>query len=325
MADSLLLATQTGLVLAERAGDTWRETRRALAGQPLTSVIAREGVILVGSRAGVQRSDDLGRTWQPANTGLTQPYVRWLAYHPDLSDFEVAGTEPAGLFVSRDGAATWRACPEVEALRDQHGWFLPYSPGAGCVRGFAFAGARAYAAVEVGGVLRSDDHAATWQLVPGSDGSPDLGGPPAPFIYPDLHSLVTPTAAPDTVLAATGGGFYRSDDAGATWDLRYECYVRAVWVDPADAAHILLAPAEDVGARGTITVSRDGSRTWQPAAAGLSVPWPHDMVERFVPAGGELLAVLAGGRVFASPVGRWQWQPLLPDAGHVTAAWLLTD
>ena len=59
MADSLLLATQTGLVLAERAPGGWREVRRALAGQPLTSVIAREGVILVGSRAGVQRSDDL--------------------------------------------------------------------------------------------------------------------------------------------------------------------------------------------------------------------------------------------------------------------------
>ena len=325
MADSLLLATQTGLVIAERAGGEWRETHRALPGQSLTSVIAREGVILVGSRAGVQRSDDLGHTWQPASAGLTQPYVRWLAYHPGISDFEVAGTEPAGLFVSRDGAATWRACPEVEALRDQHAWFLPYSSGAGCVRGFAFAGARAYAAVEVGGVLRSDDYAATWQLVPGSDGNPDLGGPPAPFIYPDTHSLVVPTAAPDTVLAATGGGFYRSDDGGATWELRYECYVRAVWVDPADAGHILLAPAENVGERGTITVSRDGSRTWQSAAAGLSVPWPEDMVERFVPAGGDLLAVLAGGRVFTSPLGAWQWQPLLPDSGHVTAAWLLTE
>lgn len=326
MADTLLLATQTGLVLAERApGGDWQIARRALAGQALTSVIAREGVILVGSRAGVQRSDDRGRTWQPASAGLTEPYVRWLAYHPDLSDFEVAGTEPAGLYVSRDGAATWRACPEVAALRDQHGWFLPYSSGAGCVRGFAFAGARAYAAVEVGGVLRSDDHARTWQLVSGSDGNPDLGGPPEPFIYPDLHSLVVPTGLPDVVLAATGGGFYRSDDGGATWACLVECYVRAVWVDPADAEHILLGPAEDVGERGTITVSRDSGHTWQPAAAGLPVPWPHDMVERFIPAGSELLAVLDGGQVFTSPLGAWQWQPLLPEAGHITAAWLLTD
>ncbi len=60
-----------------------------------------------------QRSDDLGRTWQPASTGLTQPYVRWLVYHPEISDFEVAGTEPAGLFVSRDGAAR---VPQTQSL-----------------------------------------------------------------------------------------------------------------------------------------------------------------------------------------------------------------
>ena len=92
----------------------------------------------------------------------------------------MAGTEPAGIFVSRDGAANWRECPEVGQLRDAHHWFLPYSPAAGCVRGFAFHGQRAYAAVEVGGVLRSDDEAQTWQLAAGSDGNPDLAGPPAP-------------------------------------------------------------------------------------------------------------------------------------------------
>jgi len=327
MADNLLLATQTGLVVAERAGGAWREVRRALPGQHLTSVIAREGVILAGGRGGVQRSDDLGRTWRPANTGLTQPYVRWLAYHPNHSDFELAGTEPAGIYVSRDGAASWRACPEVAGLRDQHGWFLPYSPGAGCVRGFAFHGDRAYAAVEVGGVLRSDDQAQTWQLVAGSDGNPDLAGPPEPFVYPDIHSLVVPTGRPDVVLAATGGGFYRTDDGGATWKLLVDCYVRAVWVDPANADHILLGPAEDVGERGTVSVSRDGGQTWQPAAGGLAVPWLDDMVERFVPAGDDLLAVLAGGQAFVSPASDntgWQWQPLLPAAGHVTAAWLLT-
>ncbi|MCC7360908.1 MAG: hypothetical protein IT317_15605 [Anaerolineales bacterium] len=323
MSDLLLLATQTGLVVAERAADGWRASRRALTGQSLTSVIAREGVILVGSREGVQRSDDLGRTWQPASTGLTQPYVRWLAYHPDLSDFEVAGTEPAGLFVSRDGAATWRACPEVEALRDQHGWFLPYSSGAGCVRSFAFHGSRAYAAVEVGGVLRSDDHGQTWRLAAGSDGHPDLSGPPEPFVYPDIHSLVTHPSTPDLVLAATGGGFYRSDDGGATWALLHADYVRGVWVDPADADHLLIGPAKEIGARGTLLASRDGGRSFAPAAAGLRVPWPADMVERFVPAGGDLLALTAEGRVFTSPVGVWRWQALRPDIGRVTAAWRL--
>jgi photosystem II stability/assembly factor-like uncharacterized protein len=323
MADWLFLATNTGLSICERREGEWREARRALPGQPLTSVIAREGVILAGSHEGVLRSDDLGGTWRPINAGLSEPYVRWLAYHPDHSDFEVAGTEPAGVFVSRDGGATWRGCPEVAALRDQHGWFLPYSSGAGCVRGFAFHGRRAYAAVEVGGVLRSDDAAETWRLVEGSDGRPDLDGPPEPLVYPDIHSIHVHPSSPDLVLAPTGGGFYRSADGGATWTLLYDCYVRACWVDPADANHILLGPATGVGQDGRIEVTHDGGQSWQPAAAGLSVPWPRDMVERFAPAGGELLAVLDRGRLLASPLGAWQWRQIVPEAGRVNAAALL--
>ncbi|MEO6623335.1 MAG: hypothetical protein ABIN37_00660, partial [Burkholderiaceae bacterium] len=244
----LLLATSNGLAVYEHHQQGWQATHRGLAGQDVLCVIAREGVILAGTRQGVWRSDDLGESWQAASTGLTQPHVRWLAFHPDISDFEVAGTEPAGIFVSRDGARTWRACPEVAVLRDQHQWFLPYSPQAGCVRGFAFHGQRAYAAVEVGGVLRSDDGAATWRLVKGSDGSPDLSGPPEPLIYPDLHSIHIHPTSPDRVYAPTGGGFYRSEDGGDNWALRYDCYCRACWVDPADPDHILLGPADNVDA-----------------------------------------------------------------------------
>src|SRR5256885_10017228 len=59
---------------------------------------------------------------------------------------------------------------------------LPYTTlfRSGCIRGFAFHGARAYAAAEGGGALRSDDGGETWSLCAGSNGNPDLEGPPAP-------------------------------------------------------------------------------------------------------------------------------------------------
>jgi photosystem II stability/assembly factor-like uncharacterized protein len=191
------------------------------------------------------------------------------------------------------------------------------------VRGFAFHGDRAYAAVEVGGVLRSDDACQTWQLVAGSDGNPDLQGPPAPLVYPDVHSLhVHPTSA-DLVYAATGGGFYASRDGGATWDLRYDCYVRAVWPDPADPDHLLLGPADNVDSHGRIEETRDGGRTWTPASGGLQVPWPDYMVERFVPAEDEVLAVLSNGQLLAAAPGDWHWRRLLPDIPGVNAAALL--
>lgn len=320
MNTSLFLAAGRGLVVCRREDGEWREAHRALAHRRVTSVIARQGVILAGTPNGVFRSDDLGQTWREASAGLTLPYVRWLAYHPEVSDLEFAGTEPAGIFVSRDGAQTWRECAEIAPLRQKHGWFLPYSSGAGCVRGFAFHGPRGYAAVEVGGVLVSHDHGETWRLAEGSDGNPDLSGPPEPFIYPDVHSIHVHPASPDLVFAPTGGGFYRSADGGRTWACLYDCYVRAVWVDPADPDHLILGPADGVDANGRIEETRDGGRTWAGASTGLRVPWRRGMVERFLPMGDELLAVLSNGQLVAAPLATLEWRRILESVKDVAAA-----
>jgi len=319
----LYLATNNGMVAAESG--SWRVIRRGLVGQSVTSVIAREGVILAGTRDGIFRSDDEGRTWQEASAGLAQRHVRWLAFHPDISDFEVAGTEPANIFISRDGGGTWNGSVEVTGLRDRFHWFLPYSPQAGCVRGFAFYGPRLYAAVEVGGVLRSDDQGNHWGLVEGSNGSPDLNGPPAPYVYPDIHSIHVHPSSPDLVFAPTGGGFYTTGDGGKTWRLRYDCYVRAAWVDPADPGHIILGPADHVERNGRIEETRDGGENWRYASNGLNVPWPRHMVERFTQAGAELLAVLSNGQLLAAALADLNWRVIMPEIEGVNALSFVED
>jgi photosystem II stability/assembly factor-like uncharacterized protein len=325
MNNLLCLATEQGVIIAERDRSGWRVIRRSLIDQFATSIIAREGVILAGTKNGVFRSEDVGRTWYAASTGLTQRHVRWLAYHPDISDREFAGTEPTGLFVSHDGAQTWRGCAEVAQLRDRFHWMLPYSPEAGCVRGFAFHGDRAYAAVEVGGVLRSDDGGETWRLAEGSDGNPDLDGPPEPFVYPDIHSLIVHPSSPDLVFAPTGGGFYRSDDGGHTWTLLYDCYCRAAWIDPLDAQHIVLSPADGVERNGRIEESYDGGHTWHDASLGLSAPWPHHLVERFEQIDSELYAVLSNGKLLMASIDTLQWQFVLPDITSINAVTAFHD
>ena len=319
MQEHLVLATNHGVVIAQRDDTDWREFRRGLIGQQVTSVIAREGVILAGTTHGVFRSDDDGQTWHAASAGLAHQHVRWLAYHPDISDREYAGTEPAGLFVSHDGAQTWRACAEVEQLRDRHQWMLPYSSEAGCVRGFAFHDSRAYAAVEVGGVLRSDDSGETWRLAEGSAGKPDLNGPPEPFVYPDVHSIAVHPSSPDVVFAPTGGGLYRSHDGGRTWTLLYDCYCRAAWIDPIDANHLLLGPADGVEQNGRIEETRDGGATWHSAAIGLGTPWPQHMVERFFQIDDELWAVLSNGDLLVTSLTSLAWRKVLADVKDVTA------
>ena len=315
----LILATEQGIVICEREGDHWKESIRALKEYSVSSAIAREGVILVGTEGGIFHSDDEGQTWEDASSGLTALHVRWMAYHPDISNLEFAGTEPANIFVSNNGGESWRVCPEVGELRDRFKWSLPYSPEAGCVRGFALHGSRVYAAVEVGGVLVSNDNGETWQLAEGSDGNPDLEGPPEPFVYPDVHSLEVHPSSPELVYAPTGGGFYRSKDGGKTWKLFYDCYCRAVWVDPNDADHIILGPADGVDRNGRIEESRDGGQTWSMASNGLQVPWRRAMVERFFQTNGELFAVISNGQLMSASLSTLEWKRVLPSITGVNA------
>ena len=314
----LLLATTDGLIIGERAADDWRITLHFLAGREVTSVIAREGVILAGTTQGVFRSDDRGQSWREASQGLTRPHVRWLAYHPGISDLEFAGTEPAGIFVSHTGGERWRECAEVNSLREQGGWYLPYSPEAGCVRGFAFHSHRGYAAVEVGGVLVSNDQGETWQVAKGSTGTSSLAQPSGARIASDVHMIEVHPSSSDLVFAPTHMGLYRSADGGETWTNLYPCYCRAAWSDPVDPEHIVFGPADDVDANGRLETTHDGGRTWQRAALPES-PWRDYMVERLAQVDDELVAVLSNGLVLAAPLTAFEWRRILPTVTNAAA------
>jgi photosystem II stability/assembly factor-like uncharacterized protein len=315
--ERLFVGNDQGIATLEWDGDGWREVARGLGSRRVTSVSVCGREVLAGTREGIFRSGDAGESWQRSSDGLTVAYIRWLAHHPDGSGVALAGSEPAALFVSRDGGKTWRECPEVAGLRDRHGWYLPYSSGAGCVRGFAFHGARIYAAVEVGGLLCSDDGGETWGLVEGSSGSPAAA--PVGMVHPDVHSVAVHPSSPDLIFAPTGGGFHRSDDGGRTWTRLYDCYCRAVWPDPAQPDHLILGPADTVDRNGRIERTRDGGRTWALASEGLGVPWSRHMVERFLQAGDELLAVLSNGELLAAPLEMLAWRRIRAKVQGVRA------
>jgi hypothetical protein len=146
-----------------------------------------------------------------------------------------------------------------------------------------------------------------------------LSGPPEPFVYPDIHDLAVHPSNPELVFAATGGGFYRSEDGGATWKLIYDCYCRGLWLDPNDPKHIVFGPADQVGAVGRIEESRDGGETWQAASGSLEVPWRRTMPERISQIGDDLYTVLADGRLLMAAVATFDWKFIVGDVSGVNA------
>ena len=320
----LYIATAIGLFIATQTDGQWNIVKHTLKDHSLTSIAVTGGVILAGTRDGIWRSTDNGQTWTESNRNLAVRYVRWMASSATPSAAILVGTEPAGIFISRDGGATWNPHPEVSVLRDRFGWFLPYSPNAGCVRGFAIAESdprwdRVYAAVEVGGVLVSGDRDETWQLVDGSDGKPDLNLEFGTTVHADVHSIAVHPTSSDIITAATGGGLYRSSDGGRTWKNLYLCYIRAMWVDPQDSQHIIAGPADGVSRNGRIEETFDGGWTWKPASTGLKIPWPRHMVERFVQAGDNLFAILSNGELRIKPLNQAKWQTVLPEIAGIKA------
>jgi len=321
----IYIATAIGLFIATQTNGNWEIVRHTLKEKTLTSIAVSKGVILAGSVDGIWRSSDTGKSWHASNDRLSIRHVRWIAGSAYTPMTFLIGTEPAGLFVSSDGGKTWGSKPEISKLRDTNGWFLPYSSKAGCVRGFAIAEpdnhrGRIYAAVEVGGVLISDDRGKTWNLAEGSDGSPDISRELGTMIHPDVHSITVHRTSSDLVTAATGGGLYRSADGGRKWENIYRCYIRALWVDPANARHIIAGPADGVARNGRIEESYDGGQTWHLASDGMmAAPWPGQMVERLVQIENGLFAVLSTGELWLKRLDESSWHRVLSEIHQINA------
>lgn len=314
MTTMLFVGREHGITLLKREGDTWKELRTALTGRHITSVTAQQHVLLAGARDGIVRSSDDGQTWWEVEDAPSPSHIRWITQHPDDADWVYAGTEPAAIFVSEDGGRHWDESPEVADLRDRHGWWLPYSPEAGCVRGFAFHGLRGYAAVEQGGLLRSEDRGQHWRLVEGSRTDDESSA-----LHPDVHSVEVHPSTPDRVFAPTGGGLFYSTDGGEGWEQLYDCYCRAVWLDPGDRGHFILGPADGVDKMGRIEETIDNGKTWEPVMDGVTGPWSDYMVERFVQVENRLLAVLSDGSLLDADLDDLVWKKVLPDAQRVTS------
>jgi photosystem II stability/assembly factor-like uncharacterized protein len=231
-------------------------------------------VIYIGTQDGPYRSRDGGETWARLAFPERGLQVWSVLVHPADPRRVYAGTSPVGVFRSDDGGDRWRRLPKaVQPERVK----MPFACRVMRLAADAARPDTLWAAIEVGGVMRSDDAGETWAdcsepLVKLADlphlksrivSDTEIEG------MLDVHALALSAAEPGTAFLALRMGLFRSVDAGRTWlDMEVSrfsplTYGRDIRVSPHDPRTLFacLSPAarsED----GSLYMSRDVGRTW---------------------------------------------------------------
>ena len=181
----LLAATNKGLFRSEDGGETWTPSNEGLPSHLRTRHLAwspsAPNVVYVTLRqkggeapwsAGVYRSDDGGRTWQPRSNGLKQlagkpgsndqlcTWTDCLAVDPRNPDVVWTGGATwwyTGVYGTTDGGLSWKRAFPVE----RPGWITFWGPTVTCLSLSPAAPAR-LAFGTSGMVYVTEDGAATW-------------------------------------------------------------------------------------------------------------------------------------------------------------------
>ena len=229
----LLLGTPKGAFIAASDGDRreWRLGTPLCDGWPVhdISVDRSSGALLAGAGSpwfgpAVWRSDDLGATWTHSSEGLTYgddgPKVATVWNVTAGIDGTIyAGGEPAGLFRSKDGGATWE---HVEGLTN-HPTRPDWQPGAGglilhTIVPHPTDPQRLWVGISSVGVFETRDGGATWHT--------RNRGTRAEFNpadrYPEwgqcVHKLVMAADGDERLYQQNHCGVYRTTDGGVAWE-----------------------------------------------------------------------------------------------------------
>ena len=155
---------------------------------------------------GLYASHNGGGSWQLVLPGN----VHSVAVDPNDFNVVYAGTEPVGLYRSKDGGQHWL---ELTALRNQpesvtEKWWFPQFPHESHVLSIFvdWHDPRVLCVgLEHGGILRSRDGGASWE---------DIS---AGIEYVDIHTVKGDPLQPNLYYTATARGFYRSERYGRDW------------------------------------------------------------------------------------------------------------
>jgi photosystem II stability/assembly factor-like uncharacterized protein len=287
---------------------------------------ADRDVVYIGTHDGPYRSVDGGARWERLGFPKDGGEVWSIVVHPRDHRVLYAGASPVAVYRSDDGGDTWRRLPGSSLP-------APVKMAFACrVMRLALDPARpdeVYAAMEVGGVMRSLDGGERW-----TDCSADLVKlAERPHLKSkiqsdtetegmlDAHALAVTGARAGTVFLAVRMGLFESTDQATSWrDMevgRFSplTYGRDIRVSPHDpnVLYAALSPAarsED----GSIYRSPDLGRTWTRLDHGVKANSTMMALALHPTDPDQVYGVSRHGQVFGTRDGGRTWhEDTLPD------------
>lgn len=255
----------------------------------------------VGGRGTLARSADGGRSWTDITpSGARDEEVWAVGASPIVKDQVFIGTSHARLFRSDNRGRSFRECTGFLNIPGRERWSFPPPPHIPHIRSISFDPrnpSTMYVGVEEGGIFRTRDSGATFE--PLNDG-----------LYDDIHTVSADPRDSRRLYATTGNGFYRSENAGASWrrvrDGIDRSYTVPLLVGDGDSGAIFTAAAAGppptwstgrLGADAMLYRSDDTGLTFTPLDA--ENVWGRGMIMRLRrdPDGGAFFAVTNSGCV----------------------------
>ncbi|GEM_PF-5954621 len=237
-AQTWLAGTPRGIYRSHDAGHTWELANTGL-GKPELHALAQHpqtGTLFIASEYGLYRATpNHAETFERIGGEVLRLPILAIALDPHDPQTMFVGTYRRGIFISRDGGATWDAAGGLFRGR--------LSP-----KGLVASTEGVFARVLFERVYKSEDAGATWRAV--------WTGMPHEV---EVHSLSVVPQDATQMYAGTTNGVYYSRNAGESWEWRglEGITIFAIWIAPHQSQTLW------VGATDGVYHTDDGGHHWR--------------------------------------------------------------
>ena len=311
-----------GLFRKSPGQDYWEELTNGLPPSPEVRVVAvhpiHPEILYAGTQAGLFKSRDRGDHWSRLDMPATNSVVWSLMFRPSDPDVVYVGMAPAQIFRSIDRGESWQALPIAlgpdvcEMAFDTRVIAMAANPDNPL---------EVYAALEVGGMIRSLDGGDSWEPI--NRGLAEGGEDRL-----DLHGVQVSSAQPDTPYISTRQGMFRGFDRGDRWEpidlskFSSITYTRCLSLMPGEpnALYVSLGRAAR-SEQGALFRSRDLGINWERVDHGFTPECTMMTVATNPHSPAQIYCGTRGGQVFGSldEGSSWTEYPLPGEAAEIYA------